>query len=78
MQPGKCSVAVATVKQRGIDHVSGYATGQPYRYAGNVAQRNSARPKASCTIARAYFMAYPDGGMRTYNAAGGDESSLKS
>jgi hypothetical protein len=52
--------------------------GQPYRYAGKVAQRNSPRPKASCTIARAYFMAHPEGGMRTYNAARGDESSLKS
>jgi len=35
----------------------GCATGQPYRYAGNVAQRKSPRPKASCTIARASFMA---------------------
>src|SRR6266496_2563714 len=34
--------------------------------------------KTSCTIARAYFMAHPKGGMRTYNAACGDESTLKS
>jgi hypothetical protein len=51
--------------------------GQPYS-AGKVAQRNNPRPKANCTIARTYFMAHPDGGMRTYNAARGDESSLKS
>ena len=49
--------------------------GQPYRYAGKVAQRNSPRPKASCTIARAYFMAHPEVWKRIYNATRGGEST---
>jgi hypothetical protein len=52
--------------------------GQPYRYAGNVAQRKSARPKANCTITITYFMTASRVGMHIYNAARGDESSLKS
>src|SRR4030095_15134764 len=40
-----------------------------------MAQRKRPSPKASCTIARRYFMAHPDG-MRTYNAEPENESSL--
>ena len=41
-------------------------------------RRGITRDQSSCMIARAYFMAHPEAGMRTYNAGCAGESSLKS